>query len=103
MANFTDVINIINRMQLEMESDLRKMRKKMTAYPEQVEQTARQRAKDNPIPRYPSWAEWLCEMGVSRVIEDENGRPKYIKTRKFYSDMDADVAEKLGIEPKIDK
>ena len=100
MANFTDVINIINRMPPEMASDLRK---KMTAYPEQVEQTARQWAKDNPIPRYPSWAEWLCEMGVSRVIEDENGRPKYIKTRKFYSDMDADVAEKLGIEPKIDK
>lgn len=100
MSNFTEIIKVINRMPPEMATE---MRQRMTANPEEVESTVRQWDRENPIPRYPTWAEWLCEMGVSKVVEDENGRSKFVRTRKYYSDMDAAVADKLGIKPKMNE
>lgn len=97
MAGFTDVVKIINRMPEELAEA---MRGKLCTEPESVEKEVLSWAKDNPEPRYPTWAEWLCEVGVSRVSSYQYGKVIYIRTRKFYEEMDAETAKLLGVEPK---
>lgn len=100
MSNFTDVIKTINRMPADKAAEMFKC---MTADPEAVEKRVLEWSKDNPEPRYPTWGEWLCEMGVSRVSSYEDGKIVYSRTRKFYEEMDAATAVKLGVEPKVYK
>lgn len=68
-------------------------------------------AKEHPEPVYPTWLEWLQEMGVMTDIHDRLnnykqvmevcGKPLYsIPTTKVFCHIAADIAEKLGIEPK---
>ena len=61
-------------------------------------------------PQYPSWEEWLVANGIMepddvRVNGDYrfyyNGKPVYnIPSPKMFDPIPADMAEKLGIEPK---
>lgn len=97
MASFVDIIHIINRMPLELSNV---MRERMAAAPEDVEKDVLAWGKANPEPRYPTWAEWLCEVGVSRISSYEDGKVVYSRTRKYYEEMDADTAKALGISPK---
>ena len=98
--DFSEIIRTINRMPEERAVLLLK---RMREDPEGVERDVTAWAKENPAPRYPTWGEWLCEVGVSRVSSHEEGRPIYSRTRKFYEEMDAATAKALGIEPKAMK
>lgn len=97
MAQFTEIIKIIDRMPEDMETEFCA---RIVKDPEGVERDALAWAKDNPEPRYPTWGEWLCEVGVSRVSSYEDDKIVYSRTRKFYEQMDAETAKRLGIEPK---
>ena len=59
-------------------------------------------AKENPEPVYPTWWKYLCMIGV---IPDELG-DKTLGEATVYSLMNtniqSDIAEKLGIEPKAE-
>lgn len=95
--DFNEIIMTIKRMPEENAASLLK---RMLEDPEGVESDVTAWAKENPVPRYPTWGEWLCEVGVSRISSYEDGRPLYSRTRKFYEEMDAATAKALGIEPK---
>ena len=96
MATFTEIIETINRMPAEKAAV---MLARMPEEPEQVEREVMDWGRAHPKPRYPTWAEWLCEMGVSRVSSYEDGKMVYSRTRKFYEEMDEATAKALGIKP----
>ena len=52
-------------------------------------------AAEHPEPVYPTWAEWLKIQGIIGI---DNSRP-YVSQRA-YDNIPADIAQKLGIEPK---
>ena len=67
-------------------------------------------AAEHPEPVYPTWEEWLQSVGVMessegllRRIQGQlliDGIPTYsVPTSKVLQPMDADIAQKLGIEP----
>ena len=100
MTNFGEIIKTINRMPEALAAE---QWEAMKSDPEAVEKRVLEWAKDNPEPRYPTWAEWLCEMGVSRISSFEDGKVVYSRCRKFYEEMDRATAERLGIEPEAVK
>lgn len=51
-------------------------------------------AAEHPEPKYQSWGEWLSEIGV---FQCEDGEWRFAKANE---PIPADIAEKLGIEPK---
>ena len=67
-------------------------------------------AAEHPGPVYPTWEEWLLDNGVfapDNVLL--NGKHRFymegkpvlnIPTKKIYDRIPADIAQKLGIEPK---
>ena len=56
-------------------------------------------AAEHPEQVYPTWGEWLNEQGV--VIKTiDNGALIFEPTAKMRQPIHADMAEKLGIEPK---
>lgn len=68
-------------------------------------------AAEHPEPVYPTWEEWLQSVGVMessegllRRIKGQlyiDGIPAHaVPTAKVLQPMDADIAQKLGIEPK---
>ena len=75
-----------------------------------VESVVAKWAEENPEPQYPTWEEWLVANGVMesdivRLNGDYrfyyNGKPvKNIPSPKMFDPIPADIAEKLGIEPK---
>ena len=96
MAQFTEITKIISRMPEEMAADFCA---RIIKDAEGVERAAQAWAKEHPEPHFPTWAEWLCEMGVSRISSYEDNKIIYSRTRKYYEEMDADTAKRLGIEP----
>ena len=58
-------------------------------------------AAEHPEPVYPTWGEWLLKQGVIYAgTERRNGFTYQTVTDKLFAQIDADIAEKLGIEPK---
>lgn len=68
-------------------------------------------AAEHPEPQYPTWFEWLESVGVAGGLPGGepyfNGtewNPVYLEhaafTSKAFEPIPADIAEKLGIEPK---
>ena len=54
-------------------------------------------------PQYPTWVDWLAKMGVISWKDNGDGDGVYIiPTFKMRTQIPADVAEKLGLEPKDD-
>ena len=78
--------------------------------PALVETAVMSWAAEHPEPQYPTWEEWLVANGVMesdivRLNGDYrfyyNGKPvKNIPSPKMFDPIPADIAEKLGIEPK---
>ena len=66
-----------------------------------AEKIIEKRAEDNPEPVYPTWGEWLNELGVVNKIID-NGALIYEPVAKMRQPIPADIAQELGIEPKED-
>lgn len=54
-------------------------------------------AAEHPEPKYPTWEEWLITQGV--IKENQNGGIGH-PMPKLLESIPADIAEKLGIEPK---
>lgn len=66
-------------------------------------------AAEHPEPKYPTWVEWLMKCGVlmptmdTDIVFSEDGKHLVTGVRftlKAYEPIPADIAEKLGIEPK---
>lgn len=68
-------------------------------------------AAEHPEPQYPTWAEWLLKVGAARrvpigepwPVELSDGsmlEPCYEIVVKENEPIPADIAQKLGIEPK---
>lgn len=70
---------------------------------EEVERVVMSWAAEHPEPVYPTWEEWLEKQGVLDYIWDYNPVTKHIDrflNSKAKKPIPADIAEKLGIEPK---
>jgi len=68
---------------------------------ERIERVVMTWAAEHPEPVYPTWGEWLLEQGVIRAgTESRNGFTYQTVTDKLFAQIDADIAEKLGIPPK---
>jgi hypothetical protein len=67
-------------------------------------------AAENPEPVYPTWEEWLVANGIMEPDNVRlngnyrfyyNGKPVYnIPSPKMFDPIPADIAQKLGIQPK---
>lgn len=60
-------------------------------------------AAEHPEPVYPTWKEWLEEQCVVVHFDSVNEKGKKVKwelTNKSNCPVPADIAKKLGIEPK---
>ena len=63
-------------------------------------------AAEHPEPVYPTWGEWLEKQGIVKTVHsprhEENGALYYKPMYEITNPIPADIAEKLGIEPKED-
>lgn len=66
----------------------------------EVEQVVTEWAKENPEPVYPSWGEWLVEQGMAIAEKAKPSGINYKTTTMVKRRIPADIAQKLGIEPK---
>lgn len=61
-------------------------------------------AAENPEPVYPTFGEWLEKQGIVKLVNsdryEEDERKVYILLESVENQIPADIAEKLGIEPK---
>ena len=68
---------------------------------EEVEDIIKTWAAENPEPQYPTWAEWLESMHVVNPIISPDTSSQYVLKAWYYgSPIPADIAQKLGLEPK---
>jgi hypothetical protein len=84
---------------------------KISADFSEVERRTMAWAAEHPEPFYPTWEEWLQSVGVMESSKGLlsrlqgqlfiDGIPTHaVPTSKVLQPMDADIAQKLGIEPK---
>lgn len=64
---------------------------------ERIERIVMKWAKEHPEPEYPSWYEWLSTTPFIEKVRCGNGTYKAYNWKK---PIPADIAEKLGLEPK---
>ena len=58
-------------------------------------------AVENPEPVYPTWAEWLMEQGMVFAGNSPYMKPWFvINQSRIEKPIPADIAVKLGLEPK---
>ena len=69
-----------------------------------VEKNVTAWAAEHPEPRYPTFGEWLEKQGIVKLVNsdryEEDGRKVYMLLESVENQIPADIAEKLGIEPK---
>lgn len=69
-----------------------------------IEKEVMEWAAEHLEPIYPTWGEWLYEMGIVGLEPspryDENYQMEHFCTPKINSPIPADIAQKLGITPK---
>lgn len=79
--------------------------------PEEAENIIMSWAAEHQEPKYPTWLEWLHDLGL--IVQREGTFTEYghneafsaikkvdILTIKGYQSIPADIAQKLGLEPK---
>ena len=66
---------------------------------EYVEREVMQWAAEHPEPVYPTWVDWLVMVGVLGR-ETRHGHDYYFVESAMFKPIPADIAEKLGLEPK---
>lgn len=112
MAEWMEVMNQFNRMcwyyQRKHECpmgcpmngvNISQCRKIAFECPDSVEETVMSWAEEHPESVYPTWGEWLNEQAV--VIKTiDNGALIFEPDAKMRQPIPADIAERLGIEPK---
>ena len=73
------------------------------ADPDVIERETMSWAAEHPEPVYPTWKEWLEEQCVVvhfDSVSEKGTKVKWELTNKSNCRIPADIAEKLGIEPK---
>lgn len=69
-----------------------------------IEGFVMQWAAEHPEPVYPTFGEWLEKQGIVKLVNgnryEEDGRKVYMLLESVENQIPADIAEKLGIEPK---
>ena len=69
-----------------------------------IEEVVMAWAAKHKEPVYPTWGEWLEKQGVVKTVISprfkENGASYYTPMYEITNPIPADIAEKLGIEPK---
>lgn len=79
--------------------------------PEVTEKTVMSWAAEHPEPVYPTWFEWLEKVGVAGSAYQQEpcfsgDKEIFLKTAAFtlkaFTTIPADIAEKLGLQPKED-
>lgn len=76
-------------------------RKIALEHPNEFEEKVMSWAAEHPEPVYPTWAEWLESMHVITVTPIEGCMIKKVLPAFYmFSQIPADIAQKLGIEPK---
>lgn len=124
MAEFQDVMKQFDRMcwyyQRKRECpmgcpmngvNISQCRKVAFEEPIVTEKTVMAWAAEHPEPKYPTWLEWLHDLGL--IVQREGTFTEYgpnesfsaikkvdILTIEGYQSIPADIAQKLGIEPK---
>ena len=71
--------------------------------PSKAEEIIMSWAAEHPEPQFPTWKEWLEEQRVVVHFDSVNNKGTKVKwelTNKSNCPIPADIAEKLGIEPK---
>ena len=59
-------------------------------------------AAEHPEPVYPTWAEWLHDNGIILDARQHNENEHWLLGIEAMRPIPADIADKLGIEPKED-
>ena len=73
---------------------------------EAMEKVVQEWSKANPVPEYPTWAEWLIEQGVLGAepykvkAAGHDGAVVLATTKSAFKSIPADIAERLGVKPK---
>ena len=67
---------------------------------EHFEKTVMAWAAENPEPVYPTWGEWLHDKGIILDACQHNEIEHWILGLNAIKPIPADIAKKLGIEPK---
>lgn len=67
---------------------------------ERIERATMQWAEEHPEPVYETWFEYLLRIGVIPEIAPADGLYQCIVERIKHKPIPADIAEKLGLEPK---
>ena len=114
MAEFQEVIQQNKRMCQSIRcykcdiyrlcgEDLSKCQQFINNNPKKAEEVIMSWAAEHPEPVYPTFAEWLCSIGVTisdRPFPAPN-IPVYVfqVNAKMFEPIPADIAQKLGIEP----
>lgn len=61
-------------------------------------------AAEHPEPVYPTFGEWLEKQGIVKLVNsdryEEDGRKVYMLLESVENKIPAELAQKLGIEPK---
>lgn len=70
------------------------------ADPEVIEREVNQWAAEHPEPVYPTWGEWLESFGVVEVTKAKDRIITVMMKPELLNPIPADIAQKLGIEPK---
>lgn len=88
---------------LEIDGSCNSYPKDNAQYAEQIEKHIMSWAAEHPEPVYPTWKEWLDEQRVVVHFDSVNEKGKKVKwelTNKSNCPIPADIAEKLGLQPK---
>lgn len=65
-----------------------------------VEKNVTAWAAEHPEPVYPTWGEWLESFGVVEVTKAKDRIITVMMKPELLNSIPADIAQKLGIEPK---
>jgi hypothetical protein len=63
-----------------------------------VEEAVMSWVAEHPETVYPTWWEWLENMGIVSKANSESTR--FFDTTRMYDNIPADIAQKMGIVPK---
>lgn len=128
MAEYTEVIKQFKRMCKSVTpikctrgecpmgcENIGQCRKVAFERPAKFEEQVMSWAAEHPEPVYPTWYEWLESEGILTTEIVPNTSTPYAastmqsymtmikSTQKMYTPIPADIAQKLGIEPKEEK
>jgi hypothetical protein len=67
---------------------------------ERYEGQIREWAAEHPEPVYPTWEKYLADLMMLDMMCDKTDNPNSVENYMRKTPIPADIAEKLGIEPK---